>query len=56
MIHYLKENKSLLFNLKHDPEEMDNLIDREPETGKHLLDLIKTNIKTVNEIIMSENQ
>lgn len=43
-------------NRKQDPEEMDNLVDREPEIGKHLLDLIKTNLKNANERILSNNQ
>jgi arylsulfatase A-like enzyme len=55
MIHYLQEGKSLLFNLKNDPEEMDNLIDRETEIGKHLLDLIKTNLQKANQRISSQS-
>ena len=56
LIHYLEEDNSLLFNLKQDPEEMDNLIDREPETGNRLLDLIKTNLEKANERILAESK
>jgi arylsulfatase A-like enzyme len=51
LIHYLEEDKSLLFNLKQDPEEINNLIDREPEIAHHLLDLIETNLDMANERI-----
>jgi arylsulfatase A-like enzyme len=56
LIHYLEEGKSLLFNLKQDPEEMDNLIDKEPEIANHLLDLLETNLDRANERIRSGNQ
>ena len=55
LIHYLEEDKSLLFNLKQDPEEIDNLVEKKPEIGKHLLDLINTNLKNANERIRSNN-
>ncbi len=48
LIHNLKENKSLLFNLKQDPGELKNLLDREPETGQRLLFLIQDNLKKAN--------
>ncbi len=51
LIHYLQEKKSLLFNLKKDPRELNNLFDREPEIGKHLLSLIHENLKRANERI-----
>ncbi len=51
LIHYLEENKSLLFNLKQDPDELNNLFDRDPETGQRLLTLIQDNIKKANERI-----
>lgn len=53
---FLEEEKSLLFNLKQDPEEQDNLIDIKPEIGEYLLDLIKTNLKRANERIRANNQ
>jgi arylsulfatase A-like enzyme len=51
LIHYLEEGKSLLFNLKQDPEELNNLINKEPEIAKHLLELIETNLAKANEKI-----
>lgn len=54
LIHYLGKNKSLLFNLKQDPDEMNNLYDKETETGLHLLGLIQDNLKKANEKIIIE--
>ncbi|GBD97517.1 MAG TPA: hypothetical protein ENG83_11820 [Nitrospirae bacterium] len=54
LIHYLENKGSLLFNLKQDSEEQDNLINKEPEVGKHLLDLIQDNLKNANERIRKE--
>ncbi len=51
LIHYLEKNEYLLFNVKQDPQEMDNLIDREPEVGQRLLSLIKSNLEMANERI-----
>lgn len=52
LIHYLEQGRSLLFNLKKDPEEEDNLINKEPQTGKYLVSLIQDNLKNANEIIL----
>jgi hypothetical protein len=46
---YLSDNKSLLFDLKQDPNELDNLVGRMPEIAQRLLDYIKTNLERVNE-------
>ncbi|MBI5665233.1 MAG: sulfatase [Nitrospirae bacterium] len=51
LIHYLDDNKSLLFNLSDDPGEMNNIIDRNAETGKRLLTMIHDNLKKANERI-----
>ena len=51
LIHYLEEKKSLLFNLKEDPDELSNLFDKETETGQRLLSLIQKNLKEANERI-----
>ncbi len=51
LIYYLEENKSLLFHLKHDPGELNNLFEKESETGYYLLSLIQNNLKNVNEDI-----
>lgn len=51
LIQYLEEDESLLFNLRKDPNEVNNLINKKHEIGKHLLGLIQLNLKTVNERI-----
>ena len=51
LIYYLQEKKSLLFNLKQDSDELNNLFDREPEVNKRLLSLIQDNLKKANERI-----
>ena len=53
LIHYLEKDKSLLYNLKQDPGEVNNLFKKEAETGQRLLDLIKKNLKDANERIRS---
>jgi arylsulfatase A-like enzyme len=51
MIHKLEKENSLLFNLRDDPGELNNLIDAESEVRAHLLDLIHENLKKANERI-----
>ncbi len=51
LIHYLEKNKSLLFNLKDDPDELNNLFDSEPERGRRMLGVILDNLGEVNEKI-----
>jgi arylsulfatase A-like enzyme len=51
LIHYLDKEKSQLFNLKKDPEELNNLFDEEPEIGQRLLAVIQDNLKKANERI-----
>ena len=51
LIHFLEEKESLLFNLKQDPDELNNLFDREPEVSQRLLTLIQKNLKEANERI-----
>ena len=51
LIHYLGNNKSLLFNLKEDPDETNNLFKVEPELGQRLLTLINDNLEEANEKI-----
>lgn len=51
LIYYLDSKKSILFNLKEDPEEVNNLIDKEPDIEKRLLALINENLEKVNEKI-----
>ena len=54
LIHYLDVNKSLLFNLKEDPEELNNLIEIEKEKKEHLFGLLRENIKKANERIRNQ--
>ncbi len=54
LIHNLERKKSLFFNLKHDPDELDNLIGKEPEVENYLYGLIMTNLKNANEKIRNE--
>lgn len=49
LIHYLEDNKSLLFNLKNDPGELNNLFDEEKEISQRLLALINDNLRKANE-------
>jgi arylsulfatase A-like enzyme len=55
LIHYLN-NKSLLFNLKEDPDELTNLFDKETGTAQRLLALVKDRLKEANEKIIRESQ
>jgi arylsulfatase len=54
LIHFLKNNKSLLFNLKKDTDELENLFDREPATGKRLLNFLFKNLEQANEKIRKD--
>lgn len=49
LIHYLSKNKSLLYNLKNDGEEENNLIEVKPEVATRLLYLIFDELRNVNE-------
>ena len=51
LIHYLKDNKSMLFDLKADPDEINNLYNVKPEVSSRLLTLIKENLEKANERI-----
>ena len=53
LIHYLDTGKSLFFNLKKDSDELNNIFEKEPETGQRLLNLIYDNLKEANERIRS---
>jgi arylsulfatase A-like enzyme len=48
LIHYLEENKSLLFNVMKDPDEQLNLVKEEPDVGDDLLGLIRNYLDSVN--------
>jgi arylsulfatase A-like enzyme len=49
LIYDLSKKTSGLFNIRNDPDEQDNLMDKEPAIGKHLLSLIKDKINEVNQ-------
>ena len=49
LIHDLNEGQSLLFNLREDPDELNNLFNSEPETGMRLLELVMERLDEVNE-------
>ena len=51
LIYYLEEKAPLLFNLKQDPDELNNLFDNEQEVGQRLLSLIHENLEKANEKI-----
>jgi hypothetical protein len=51
LIHYLDKEEYLLFNLKKDPDELNNLSKIKPEIAQHLLNLISKNLKKANERI-----
>jgi arylsulfatase A-like enzyme len=51
LIHYLEEEKSLLFNLKNDPDELNNLFSKEPDKGLYLLSIIRGGLQHANERI-----
>lgn len=48
LIHYLETNRSLLYNLKKDPDELTNLFQKESDVGQRLLSLIQDNLKKIN--------
>lgn len=48
LIHNLETKESLLFNLEHDPGELNNIYDKEPEVGQHMLKLIFDNFIKIN--------
>jgi arylsulfatase A-like enzyme len=48
LIHYLQKGESLLFNIKRDPKEEENLADEEPEISQRLLSIIKKNLNRAN--------
>lgn len=55
LIHRLEQNESLLFNLSEDPGELNNIIDKNPANGIHLLGIIKENLKRANERMARED-
>jgi arylsulfatase A-like enzyme len=54
LIHYLEKGESVLFNIRHDPGELYNVINTEYDIGRRLLGLIQHNLKKANERIFEE--
>lgn len=54
LIHFLDNKRSLLFNLKDDPDELKNLFSKEPEKGQQLLTVIQDKLKQANERILAD--
>ncbi|MBI4697475.1 MAG: sulfatase-like hydrolase/transferase [Nitrospirae bacterium] len=54
LIHYLGKNESLLFNLKKDPEEVEDLVNKEPDSVSRLLGIIKSNLQRANDNIRND--
>ncbi len=53
LIYYPETGKTLLFNLKKDPDELNNLFNKEPVISQRLLALIKNSLKQANKRIMA---
>lgn len=52
LIYYIEEKTKLLFNLRTDPDEMNNILEKEPEIGQMLLKLIEDELSKANEGIL----
>lgn len=55
LIYYIETEKVLLFNLKKDPNELNNLFNKEYRIGEKLLQLIKKNLNKANTRIVIED-
>jgi arylsulfatase A-like enzyme len=55
LIHYIENNNSLLFNLKQDLGETNNLFEKETETGRHLMSVLNENLRMANERIKEQD-
>jgi len=49
LIYYIENSKSLLFDLKRDPHELNNLFNKENEIGQRLRTIIQINLNRANE-------
>lgn len=52
LIFYIEKQEALLFNLKKDPDELNNIRDQEPGTAFRLVSIIQKNLKEANERII----
>ena len=53
LIHYLEKKESLLFNLKEDSGELNNLFSEKPEIGQRLLSLVLEHLDKSNKNILN---
>lgn len=51
LIHFMDMGRNLLFNLRRDPGEIQNLFEQEPEISQRLLSLIQDELKKANKKI-----
>jgi arylsulfatase A-like enzyme len=56
LIYDLDKKTSQLFNLKNDSDELNNIIDKEPAIGQHLLSLIMDKINKANQAFNKRQQ
>jgi arylsulfatase A-like enzyme len=56
LIHNLENDKSILFNLKEDPDELKNLFDKETETGQRLLKVVLHNLEKADENFLMDKR
>ncbi len=51
LLHDIDKKTSQLFNIRNDPDEQNNLLDKEPAVGQHLLSLAMDKINEANQAI-----
>jgi arylsulfatase A-like enzyme len=56
LIYNLEKKESLLFNLEQDPDELNNIYDKEPEVGQSMLKLILDNLIKANNKYSNEEK
>jgi arylsulfatase A-like enzyme len=56
LIHYMRRNESILFNINKDPDEKTDLLKNEPETAKRLLSVLLGNLRDANKRIRNSNK
>lgn len=52
LVHHLDDGESILYNLKNDPDELNNLFKKKPEAGQRLLTILQDNLRLANERIV----
>ena len=56
LIHDLDKKTSDLFNLKNDPDEQNDLLEKEPVIGQRLISIIMDNINKANQALLNRQQ